>query len=207
MKKRTLTDQGGYVVPAILLTLVLLIAGGILVHRFHVRSAAIAKERAQLVQAEEDMNALTIHISSKIGKPDSNSMVKSCGYTSNPNEFSKGDLYCSASLEMVYTVSDRVSAVELSTSLSTQLREEPSFIYKNSSSSMAGVNVTPVELMSQTLKDKSGISCGVVYTYFLDSDKKLVYSGSRSKGAAGLNMTFTCGTRPAKAAYYPIQNS
>jgi hypothetical protein len=188
----------------VITAIILLAIGGFLLFRHHQNTQAIAKERAQYAQAEKDLDALTAQIIAKFGQPVSNSEDKSCGYTSSFNEFAAhGDLYCSVNNNIVYSQASKDEANNTVNLISNEIKKSTSFNYGSYSTALANTLVTPIQLRSESIKDAGGLKCSVLYTYFLSTDKDQVHVDS----PAGLELSMSCGSRPAEAAHYPINGS
>lgn len=188
----------------ICLLAIALVGGGWLFYHYEQNNEAIAKERAQYAQAEKDMDTLASQIVTSLGQPDDSRTIKSCGYTSNSNEFERGDLYCSNTVELTYPVSNRESANQLTTNISNRIKSSSTFVYGDFSTALANISITPAELRSESFREMNGLKCSASYTYLLATDSTSGYSGIRSRAAQTLSLVMSCGSRPAKTAYYPI---
>lgn len=195
-------NQGSILVIGLILLAALLLISGVFLYKHQQNNKAIAAERAQYAQAEKDMDALVAQITAKFGKPDNSKKVKSCGYTSV--EFGRGDRYCGISIAIAYPILSREAATQLSEEISSHIKSSSTFEYGSSSKALANTSITPIELKSESFRDRDGLDCGASYTYSLASDSAAAYAGIRSKAAQTLSLSMSCGSRPAKSAYYPI---
>lgn len=162
---------------------------------------AVEHQRAQFAQAEKDLDDLSAAIIAKFGPPAATAKDKSCTYTSNPNEFEKGDLVCNVDRLLSYASTTRETAVEFGENVAQFLKVAPPELSGDELE-----NHPPIDFgFSNLTRIKSELSCYVGYTYYLSSDTK-IYHYPRIKEQSALLIDINCGARPAEAAYYPIVN-
>jgi len=185
---------------------VLLTIGSIVAYKHHTTAIAIKKEHAQFTQAEKDLDALRVCVVTKFGEPDDSQKDKSCSYTSNPNEFEKGDLVCSIAVVMVYPVSSKDTA-KFFTNQVSDFAKTTEYLKFGSSSTALADTLPPAELKSESYVDEaSGLDCSSSYTYYTSIQDEKLYGYPLLKSDQGLMAIFDCSSRPAKAAYYPIRS-
>jgi hypothetical protein len=197
-------NQGSILVIGLILLAALLLVSGVFLYKHQQNNKAIAAERAQYAQAEQDMDALAAQITTKFGKPDDSKKVKACGYTSNSNEFQRGDLYCSEALGIAYSVDSKDAAINLAKDMSDSARTNKNFVFSVYSNGLADISTTPIQIARESMRNRSGLNCGAEYTFFNASDSVTSNIVLRVKHESGLELSISCGSRPAKSAYYPV---
>lgn len=182
--------------------LIIVLLGWITVTRIQ-HDRAIAHERAQFAQADKDLDNVAAAIKTKFGAPANSQTDDSCTYTSNPNEFEKGDLVCNANRVLVYAVHDSSRAHELTDAVNKFLITSRTIYPKRASNDLDGT-VPPIKILTQSFKDKSKLSCGLDYVFY-DTDHLplgfLIPDSTRL--FSGLIVELTCGG-VVKAPYYVI---
>jgi hypothetical protein len=191
-----------------LLILVVLAVGGTFLYKNHQKQQAIAKERSEYAQAEKDLDSLLFQLATKFGQPVSATKDKSCGYASSFNEFAQhGDLYCGITETIAYETANLDSATQQAQAISGQI--DSMGIFKTGASSSVFAHDTsppPTQVLSVHISNKTELNCSSDYTYFLNSTAN-GYPKISDTNANGLLIQLSCGSRPAKAAYYPFKSS
>jgi hypothetical protein len=187
--------------------LVALVVAGLAIYKQHQKNEAIAKERAQYVQAEKDLDALSAQIITKFGQPDDQKKVKECGHTSDTFELApKGELFCNVANYLTYPVNNleeaKADAIRLETAISPA-RTESNFL----SNSMA-TEPFPVKIGTKDYKDQ-GLNCFRSYTYVSPGELigNVGFPKLQLSTAQGLLVQTECGAQTPKAVYYPLQDN
>lgn len=187
------------------LAIIVLTPSGVIAYKYHEKSVAIAQERTAYSQAEIDMDKTAASIAEKFGKPDDSTKDKSCGYTSNPDEFEKGELYCGTDVYQLYNVQNKASATILTTQIENYLQGKGSPFYVDQT--IPANNILPAIIATRSYSFKS-LNCRRSYTYDVLQNAVTLLRLKRSKVSGySLIIDLSCGSRPAKAAIYPIEQN
>ncbi|HEX7368638.1 MAG TPA: hypothetical protein VF261_03190 [Candidatus Saccharimonadales bacterium] len=164
---------------------------------------AVNEERAQFVQAEKDLDTMSASIVAKFGQPEQNVKTRSCGYTSDPNEFSKGDLVCSTVQQIVYSA-EFVNIEQFSRSVEESL---PKILNPRGTYWSPAVTLnepTPVTVGSSLFGGSTEVGCNVEYDYYVAKDAAIYGYPPLNASSGGLLISLDCSARPAAAAIFPL---
>ncbi len=191
----------------IILLVIVLIVGGFYAVKHIQKDRAIVKERMQYSAAEADLNGLADQIVAKFGKPADRKQRNYCGYTSSFNEFAAhGDLYCNETVSLVYAVTNKEGAIELTRTVAGVIKVAPSFRFESSSNILADSAPPPTLLSSSNSTDQSKLECNFDNTYFVGGMQDRTKNPNVAANQPALEIDLSCGSRPAKAAYFPVSD-
>jgi len=165
------------------------------------RQRAIEKQRTQFIQADAQLSKLADQIVAKFGQPLARQTNNSCKYTSNPDEFERGDLSCSVDRVDIYKTYDSDSAHALSSELEQYIISLNEIRFNKISSPFDGTT-PPINIATQTFKSAT-LQCIVDYTYFSHDYPTGVARPQGLMADSGLIIEAGC-TSPSLAAYYPM---
>jgi len=182
--------------------IVVLGVGGIITNKYIQKNAAVSEERAAYNAAEADLDRTAAFIQAKLGPPDDTTEYKYCGYTSNPDEFERGDLYCSINNYLVYVIDSKAGANAATKEAEGFLRDGTPYY---ADQTIEANNILPATIAS-TDYDFRHLDCARTYTYdTMQSAALSVKFDAAGQTGNVLVIDLSCGSRPAKAAYYPIE--
>jgi hypothetical protein len=184
-------------IVTIILVLALCAAAGTFFYKQHQKNEAIAKERAQYAQAEQDLDTLSAQIIAKFGQPDDQKKVRKCGYTSS--DYGTGALFCKVNDYLLFPSTD----VDSTKNMANQMTELGGIF----SGLMADETLPGIASSSFGLES---LGCLTDVSYHTSSEnlKLLGFADLHLKTSQqGTLIELSCSARHPRAVYYPILDS